>query len=372
MSGQDRDASIDALRAGAIVCIVLGHWAVTGIALKHCVLSVISPLDYAPSLEPYTFIFQALALFFFAAGYAARASGEPEHPLRRVWSMALALVPPLLVLAALWLVFGVTMFLLGMPLTNIPRVGSLLFSPLWFFGIYLMLQAITPAILWVRERIGDWLLVGCVLLVVLGDVNVYAGLGQSWTMATSLIGAWTVPWVLGMRLRDADEGGSRLPLLPLFAIGALVLALGLSLGPYPTSMVGITGDPYSNLNPPSLMSVALGCCQIAVFLLVRPVVRVVARWRWFAWVVDLLNRNAIPIYLLHQSALLIPVLISAASVPIPGLISNTVGRFWLPLRLWMVPLLVGVLAFLIWGLFGGRREGDIGKRAPDRATGVRD
>lgn len=367
MSEQQRDASIDALRAGAIVCIVLGHWAVTGISLTHGVLSVVSPLDYAPSLEPYTFVFQALALFFFAAGYAARASGQTDRPLRRIWDMARGLALPLLILAALWLVFGVTMFLLGMPLTNIPRIGSLLFSPLWFFGVYLMLQALTPVMVWVRDRIGDWILLVCVLLVILGDVNVYAELGQGWTLVTSLIGAWTVPWVLGMWLRDADEsGGRRLSALLLFVVGAVVLTLGLKFGPYPTSMVGITGEPHSNLSPPSLVTVALGCCQIAIFLAVRPVVRAVCRWRWFSWVVDLLNRYAIPIYLLHQSALLIPVLISAASIPIPGLISNTFGTFWLVLRLWMIPVFAVILALLIWGLFGGRRDPDDSEDTDDR------
>lgn len=218
-----RDFSIDALRAGAIACIVSGHWIVTGLSLKHGVLGVVSPLDYAPRLSPYTFVLQALALFFFAAGYGAHAADPDPTPREvpsRIMGLVRTLVGPLLVLAVFWIAFGFTMFMLGMPLTNILRVGSLLFSPLWFFAVYLALTALQPVISGLRKRLGWWLLAACAALVVLGDLNVYAGPGCSVTLITSLLGAWVIPYALGMWLREDDvTGRSRVRGWILFVVG---------------------------------------------------------------------------------------------------------------------------------------------------------
>ncbi|MEV4259698.1 hypothetical protein AB0J52_41610, partial [Spirillospora sp. NPDC049652] len=70
----DRDRAVDALRALAILGVVVGHWLVTAMVNHGGVLHPASPLRGIPALTPLSWIFQTLALFFLVGGHtAARA-----------------------------------------------------------------------------------------------------------------------------------------------------------------------------------------------------------------------------------------------------------------------------------------------------------
>ena len=83
--------------------------------------------------------------------------------------------------------------------------------------------------------------------------------------------AWAVPYLLGIALAEG-----RLPrraaavLLPLGVAGGAVL---VSRAGYPASAVGVPGAAWSNLDPPSLFTLALGAAQLGAFLLLRPWLR---------------------------------------------------------------------------------------------------
>src|SRR5215468_11234091 len=72
----ERDRAVDALRAIAILGVVLGHWLVTALVTNgDGTLSVTSPIQRVPMLAPASWVFQTLALFFFVGGLlAARPS----------------------------------------------------------------------------------------------------------------------------------------------------------------------------------------------------------------------------------------------------------------------------------------------------------
>ncbi|GIE36184.1 hypothetical protein Ait01nite_092290 [Actinoplanes italicus] len=118
-------------------------------------------------------------------------------------------------------------------------------------------------------------------------------------------------------------------------MGVAAGAVLVSLAGYPASAVGVPGDGWSNLDPPSLFALALATAQIGVFLLVRDRL---AAWlrRPSVWApVAVLNLAAMTVFCWHQGALL---LVSFAGLPagrLPGLLTEPVGAWPLYRLLWL-------------------------------------
>lgn len=69
-----RDRAVDALRALAILGVVLGHWLVTALVADGATLRAASPLGPMPWLAPVSWMFQTLAVFFMVGGHVATRS----------------------------------------------------------------------------------------------------------------------------------------------------------------------------------------------------------------------------------------------------------------------------------------------------------
>jgi Acyltransferase family len=331
-----RDTSIDTVRAYAIAGVVGGHWLVTGLVLGHDgVLRQSSPLAAMPAFAPLTWLFQTLGLFFFAGGYAATRSGR-----RRV--LPRGLVRPLTVLAGGWAVALGVAAALGVPAGTLRTVAMLVVSPLWFLLPYLALSAATGPLIRLIDRTGPAVAVTGVAVVAVSDL----GLVPAWA---AVLAAWSVPWVLGVALARGRLGGSG-PRLAIAGAAGLAVLIGL-LG-YPVSAVGVPGQGRSNLDPPSLVAVALAVAQIGVFLMLRP------RLRRPSAAVGALNRGALPIYLGHQSVLILVTAVAALTGPtVPGLLGAPDGPDWALLRLAWLPVLATVLGLLRMG--GSRHLGRV-------------
>jgi hypothetical protein len=210
-----------------------------------------------------------------------------------------------LVLLAVWLPALWLLSAAGAPGSTRHAVWSLVSHPLWFLLVYLMLTALTPVLRAAVLRGGSWSVLPLVAVVALADAARGHGLPAWLSMATVPV-AWAVPYLLGVALAEG-----RLPrraaavLLPLGVAGGAVL---VSLAGYPASAVGVPGAAWSNLDPPSLFTLATVYC----------------------W---------------HQSALL---LVTFAGLPVgglPGLLDAPTGG-WPAYRLLWLPLFAVVLAGL--------------------------
>jgi hypothetical protein len=201
----ERDRMIDALRAGSILCVILGHWLVTAPVVERSGVRITSPLAAMPSLVPLTWALQVLALFFFVGGYAnsrsldsARAAG---HGYRR-WlaGRARRLGRPVMILLIVWAAAGGLAVAAGVPVTILQTVGLLVMQPLWFILVYLFITALTPITLAAYQRLGLWtalasgLVVGVVDLLQFGHGT--AGAGKlRWV---TVVFAWLVAYLLGI------------------------------------------------------------------------------------------------------------------------------------------------------------------------------
>jgi Acyltransferase family len=342
VSAGGRDRSIDAARAVAIVGVVAGHWLVTGLALgPDGVLRQASPLAAMPALAPVTWLLQTLGLFFFAGGYAAARSGR--RPV-----LSGRLLRPLAALLGAWTLALAVSAAVGVPTATLVTVAMLVVSPLWFLMPYLALRAVIRPLV----RLVDWagpavVAVPAVAAVAACDVRLVPG----WVAVPA---AWSVPWVLGVALARGRLGGVRAG-LGLAAAGVLGMAFLLGVAGYPASAVGVPGDARSNLDPPSLVALALAAAQIGVLLVVRARLSGApgrdAGGRGGTGMcpaVEVLNRAALPIYLKHQSVLILVAAAAALVGPTaPGLLTAPDGPAWVVQRLAWLPVFAVVLAAVV-------------------------
>lgn len=320
-----RNPFVDAVRAIAVVTVVLGHWLVTALVDTPTGMYIDSPLKHLPELTPISWVLQTLGLFFFVGGYAAAHSKTSF--LTRLKQLA---VPTLLMLGA-WtaVLFGLSMR--GVDQATAYNIGYLVTTPLWFLGVYLVLLALKPLVRKLDEY--SWGVLVPVLLVL---VIPYA--------------VWWAAWQLGYSLARR-----KIPGPPLLAIGVIGYALLTSFGGYPTSAVGIPGAAVSNLNPPNYATLALAFAQIGLVLTIAPWLTRLGTAKPVRW----LNKRALGIFLTHQSALITVTLALSAWGPLPGLQQQPEHPGWVWQRLLWLP----VCAAVTWGWLRAVRA-----RSPRRAA----
>src|SRR5579859_620079 len=301
-----RDRTVDALRALALVGVILGHWLLTALVVSHghkgTTLADKSPLHSMPYLTPVSWIFQTLAIFFLVGGYAAARSytGGYWAWLRK---RLVRLSRPVAVLAAVWALLATGLYLGGVPWPTLHTVLTLVLDPLWFLGVFAVLTALTPVAVTLARRLGAWAATIPLAVVAVTDLVRFGLGGPSWTGWINVVAGWLVPYLLGIAWARGAFRGWKIPAVMLAGGVAATTALVLWAG-YPASMVGVNGAKISNLNPPTLAVVTFGIAQAGLALLLRPVL---ARWmsRPVAWAaVAMANLSAMTLFLWHQTAFL--------------------------------------------------------------------
>ncbi|GAA0424452.1 acyltransferase [Streptomyces luteireticuli] len=339
----DRDRSLDALRAVAILGVVLGHWLVTALVAGDGTLRGASPLQHMPWLTPLSWMFQTLALFFFVGGVCgarSHASARARGIAYRAWlgGRLRRLGRPVLVVLAVWAAVCGTALACGADPGALRTLVGLVVSPLWFLLVFAALTAATP--LAVRTH-------PLVPLAVVAAVDaVRFGLGgPSWPGWINVAAGWLVPYALGAACARGRFARGRSG-LPLFAGGvAATVALVLFCG-YPASMVGVPGAAVSNLNPPTLAAVTFGLAQCGLALMLRAPLRRAMR-RPLLWAaVALANLSAMTVFLWHQTAMTAVTAAALAAGPLPGLHTAPDGPGWVAARLLWLPLFAAVLLVL--------------------------
>lgn len=346
-----RDRGVDALRALAIVGVVLGHWLVTAWAPGPAgAVYMASPLSHLPALTPLSWVFQTLAVFFFVGGYAAArglrsAALRPEGAPAGAWVRARMgrLLGPVVPLALVWTGIALGMALRGAPVGLIRSMVLPAVGPLWFLAVFAALTAVAPLLL----RPHPAVMAAVAFAVVLGVdlVRFWLG-GPAWLGWANLVAGWLVPYALGIAWASGllDSRRVAVGLLVGGAAGATLLVAGFG---YPASMVGVTGVRLSNLSPPTLAVVCFGLAQVGLALLARaPLARLMRRPRLWA-AVALANLSAMTLFLWHQSA---PALLAVAALrfrDVPGLLAVPDEPVWLLHRLAWLPVFAAVLA-LAW------------------------
>ncbi|MFI9547498.1 acyltransferase [Streptomyces sp. NPDC052016] len=353
-----RDRAVDALRAIAILGVVLGHWLVTALVADGGTLRTASPLAHMPWLAPVSWTFQTLAVFFMVGGHVAtksHASARARGGTYRAWLRARLsrLFKPVAALLTLWTAAALCLLLGGASFVTVHTLVKLALSPLWFLLVFAVLTAATPLL----ARLSPlW-----PLAVVLHVDLVRFGLGgPSWLGWVNLAAGWLVPYTLGAAWTRGELERPRAGWV-LLTGGAVATAVLVMWAGYPASMVGVPGEAVSNLNPPTLAAVTFGLAQCGAALLLRGRLREVMRHPLTWAAVALVNLSAMTVFLWHQTALMATTATGLLAGRLPGLHSVPDGLGWVAARLLWLPVLALALA-VCWVAFrtyeqGSRRPG---------------
>ncbi len=349
----DRDRAVDALRAFAVLGVVLGHWLVTALVADGGTLHTSSPLQHLPWLAPISWAFQTLAVFFLVGGHVAtrsyataQAMGTPYH--RWLASRLSRLFKPVAALLALWAIATTALLLSGTDFTTVHTLAKLALSPLWFLVVFAALTAATPLV----TRLNPLWPLAVVLHVDLLRFGFGAPPGVGWV---NLAAGWLVPYTLGAAWTRGELDRPRAGWV-LFIGGTAATAGLVGWAGYPASMVGVPGASVSNLDPPTLAAVTFGLAQCGLALLLRERLRRTMR-RPLAWAaVAFVNLSAMTIFLWHQTALMATTATGLLLGHLPGLHTPPDGLTWIAARLLWLPAFALTLA-VCWAAFHAYERG---------------
>ncbi|MFD6994937.1 acyltransferase [Streptomyces mirabilis] len=349
----ERDRAVDALRAFAILGVVLGHWLVTALVADGGALHTASPLQHMPWLAPISWVFQTLAVFFLVGGHVATksyASARARGTTYGQWLRArlTRLFKPVAAVLTLWTVATVGLLASGTGVGTVHPLVKLALSPLWFLLVFAGLTAATPLL----TRLNPLWPLAVVLHV---DLMRFGLGGPSWLGWVNVAAGWMVPYTLGAAWTRGELDRRRAGWV-LLLCGAAATALLVTWAGYPASMVGVPGAAVSNLNPPTLAAVTFGVAQCGLALLLREPLR---RWlrRPLAWAaVALVNLSAMTIFLWHQTSMMAVTAVGLLVGRLPGLHMVPDGVGWVAARLAWLPVFAFALG-VCWVAFRSYEQG---------------
>jgi hypothetical protein len=347
-----RDRYVDFLRLASIVVVVLGHWLMAVVVWQGSEFRTGNAIAMTPGLWIATWLLQVMPIFFFVGGFANLATvdalrrngaGASEFVAGRV----ARLLKPVAVLLAVWLPAAVALQIAGVDGRVLGTATKLVCQPLWFIGVYLAVTALAPRMraLHAQHRYGTVVTLATIAATV--DI-VRFGVGVDALSYVNLLVVWLFAQQLGFFYGDGTLVKFSAHRLIAIAAGALgALALLTTVGPYPSSMVGLPGDRISNMSPPTICIVALTVLQVALVMLARPFVQ---RWlqRERIWTGVIAGNGMImTVFLWHLSAALIAIAaLHALGAPQPAGASLA---WWATRPIWIaaaaMPLAVLVALF---------------------------
>jgi hypothetical protein len=345
-----RDRYVDLLRVASLGVVVIGHWLMAVILVgRDGTVSATNVLTIVPTLRPVTWLFQVMPVFFFVGGFShavalaslrRRGGGYAEF----VRSRAQRLIRPTAVFIAVWLALALLIEVSGHHRGVLALATGTVAQPLWFVGVYLGVVALAPVMLRLHRRTAPALVPAALAAgAVVVDVSRFAfDLPYVGFLNVALV--WLAVHQLGFHYADGGLTRGRRPAVTL-AVGGFAAVLALTtFGPYPVSMVGLPGEPISNMSPPTLALLAHAAFLVGLVLLVRgPVARWLRRpavWRN----VITANGLAMTAFLWHLTALFAATALTIAV----GLAQPEVGSaaWWLLRPLWIVGLAAVTLALV--------------------------
>ena len=301
-----REPYVDLLRASSLLIVVLWHWVFTIFQVTDDKIAVTSPLAFYDNFWILTWFFQVMPLFFFVGGFAhtivwSKVQRRDGGYRTFVAGRLKRLLGPLLTLAIIAIAFGVMAALIT-GWAWMLGTAILIMTPVWFLGLYALLVLIAPPCIAAHQRWGGVCVVVLAAWVGLNDMLRFAQ-GIEWVGAVNLVVVWAFCHQFGFNYGRIRDGSREMAwMLFLGGLGALVVLTTTDL--YPPSMVGVPGDPISNMSPPTLAIVALCTLQAGGVILIRPwmVARLETRKRWQLFS-EYANKFSMPVFLLHTTGL---------------------------------------------------------------------
>lgn len=338
---------LDLVRVVAILAVVVGHWLLVDVTYRQHRLSGVDALGYISWAGWVTLAFQVIPAFFLVGGFVHAASWTRRRQHGETWTTwvhgrATQLLWPTTVYVAVASVAAVFAWLVGAGSRTLAQAGWLVALHLWFLPVYLALIVLTPVLLAAHQRWG--LLVPLVMAVAAAAVDVgVVGLHLPLLGFANYVLVWGSMHQWGFAWRDGLLTRSRWHPVALAGVGAALLAVLVTRGPFPVDMIGVR-QGVGNTSPPSTALLAFAAVQAGLVIVLQPtgsrLLRGERSWR----TVERLNAGVMTVYLWHM----VPVILVAVAVYPTGAVPQPdVGSWeWWALRPAWVGVLGGVLVLL--------------------------
>ena len=343
----------DLLRVVAIGAVAVGHWLLTSITYRDRRLSGLDAIGYVSWAGWVTLAFQVMPVFFLVGGYVHAGSWARHQERGGDWAgwvraHAMGLLWPAAVYVTVAVLSVEAARMAGAGTAELAQAGWLVALQLWFLPVYLLLIALTPAMLAAYRRWG--LAVPAVMAVGAAAVDVgVVGGGVHVVGYANYLLVWGSIYVWGFAWRDGTLTRPRWRPYALAAAGAGALAGLVTWGPFPVDMIG-AGERVANTSPPSIALLAYAAAQTGLVLAAAPAVsRLLARPRWWQ-PVSRLDPGVMLVYLWHM----VPVIIVAVAFYPTGIMPQPrIGsaEWWALRPAWIALLaviLVPIIAGLVW------------------------
>jgi len=339
-----RDRAVDLVRAVCVLGVVVLHAMMVGVAVPGGAPLFVNASDGTGWIVRLSWVLQVMPLFFVIGGFSAatayrRARERGGDAVGFVAGRVQRLLRPAIVTIG---VVGVLLALLasaGVPTDLVTLAGFRFSQPLWFLGVFLVCQALVPALLRLHERAP---LVTIVLLAAaaagVDAARLASGIDALGFLNLAFV--WLALQQLGFFLADGRIDALSRRTRTLAAIGGVA---GLAA----TFVSGIhSPDLVANINPPTTALLLVGVVHTALFSLVRePIARFAERLPVQRFT-DFVTPRAMTVYLWHMPVLLGLAGITAAvalgtGMPLPAVDGPW---WWLTRPVWLAVALATTAA----------------------------
>ncbi len=265
----ERNRYLDLLRVAAIGGVVYGHWLLISVTYSSGQLSGTDALDYVAWGRWVTWAFQVMPAFFLVGGYVNAQSWTARHGEGQCWTVwvrdrAMRLWWPTAVFVVAGILAAAVATATGVGAAELAQAGWLVALQLWFLPVYLLLIALTPALLAAHRRWG--LVVPAVMAAAAALVD-KGVTGAHWHVLgyANYLLVWGSIHQWGFAWQDRTLTRARWRPYALAAGGAALLAGLLASRRYMADMVG-----SGNTNPPSIALLAFAAAQCGLVIAAEP------------------------------------------------------------------------------------------------------
>jgi surface polysaccharide O-acyltransferase-like enzyme len=347
-----RNLAVDFYRVSGVVLIVLGHWLAGSVTYHDGHFGRQNPLVDLPWTQWLTWIFQAVPVFFLAAGYAGAVSWthrcDSEGFSREVWlrHRLARVLGPTAVYVALVSVIVVVLVACGAPGSLLEYAGWAVAMHLWFLAVYLAVVSLTPISIAAQRRWGLLVPVALAAGVVVVDA-VSIGGAVPYVGWLNYLLCWGALYQLGIAWHGARLAGRTAALLAAASAAALAPLIWLRI--YPASMIGVPGQTIDNTTPPTMALLAFACAQNGIAMAVAPALNRALRAGLVRRVLSIANNNVMALYLWHMIPVVIVAIVGYPAGLLPQPTEGT-ADWWLARLEWVVilGLVTAVELVLLW------------------------
>ncbi|MDF2562506.1 MAG: hypothetical protein K0R99_3952 [Microbacterium sp.] len=334
-----RDTGIDFVRALCVLAVVLLHSIMVGVTVDVSGPVFENASDGTAWIAPLSWLLQVMPLFFVIGGFSGllayrRMRERGGTAVGFVAGRVHRLLRPAVFTIAIVGVGLALLTVLGVPADLIVTAGFRYGQPLWFLGVFLLCQALLPALAAAHER-APYRSIGALVAVSVAVDVLRAATGIEGLGFLNLAFVWMALQQLGFFLADGRIDMLSRRIRAAAGFSALLLLIV-------TFLTGIySPDLIANINPPTAALLLVGIAHTSLLSLHRERLERFSRRPRVAAFTAFVTVRTMTIYLWHMPVLLVmagatAVYALVAGIALPALDS---ADWWTARPLWLATAL---------------------------------